>query len=173
MCGWHVSSPSVLAGLIRAPLPGEHYTHTQSRHLMALIHTHSPAVAPVQPPEHLWDELLYSLLSFSLILQSQDKIKCSSLVGHSQYGAVRNFFFPFWKEFCWLEVIMKNNFPCDSFKYSPYRNVKSWCTFGVINYVSIRSPVTEGNHPGRCVIFVSLWSFGYVPCKLKIEKYLY
>lgn len=27
MCGWHVSSPSLLAGLIRAPLPREHYTH--------------------------------------------------------------------------------------------------------------------------------------------------
>lgn len=82
MCGWHVSSPSLLAGLIRAPLPREHYT--QSRHLMALIHTHAPAVAPVELPNHLTDALLYSCFSFSLINLSLNKgknIKNPYLVG--------------------------------------------------------------------------------------------
>lgn len=40
MCGWHVSSPSLLAGLIRAPLPGEQCTHWADIWWLWSTHTH-------------------------------------------------------------------------------------------------------------------------------------
>lgn len=80
MCGLHVSSPSLLAGLIRAPLPGEHYTHRVdiwwlwSTHVRQLLdHFNHPTTSEMHR---------YTVLLFSFILFSQDKFK-EEKIGHT------------------------------------------------------------------------------------------
>lgn len=102
MCGWHVSSPSLLAGLIRAPLPGEQCTHWAdiwwlwSTHTRQLLHQFN----------HLGDALHFSFCCFSFNssitnYENQYLVGCScmGMDGYTQSQWSSNYSFPFGKTF--------------------------------------------------------------------------
>lgn len=86
MCGWHVSSPSLLAGLIRAPLPGEHYTHAEQTSDGFDPHTHASCCtgSTTQPPQKTNGCILpFPFLWFFYHKTSQNKDPY--LEGHTQF----------------------------------------------------------------------------------------
>lgn len=116
---------------------------------MALIHTHTPAVAPVQPPNHLRDAQLYYLFSFSLILHITRQVKkkypylvgctCMGLEGftHTQYKVViifslfsNSFVNYIWRQW-WVVAV---NFSPDWLKCSPHKTVLSLKTH-LVSYI--------------------------------------
>lgn len=84
MCGWHVSSPSLLAGLIRAPLPREHYTHWADIWWLWSTHTHTHSScctsSTTQPPRRC-TAVLFIFLFFNSSITRQVEKKHPYLVG--------------------------------------------------------------------------------------------